>query len=199
MTLNAEGDVHVSDETIENTGTRKFLTPLFGSLWALYPKPVPRTQGLREPIACECPYLLRQNMAKEGSYPWHSGPSPQTPYLADRQPTVTEEDIAIPHKAKLLTDLLPEPGYFVAGGVAGVVSRTVTAPLDRLKVYLIAQVGVKHEAVLAAKVGAPVQAAKTATRPIIEATKQLWRMGGMRSMFAGNASRLLLCCILFAL
>ncbi len=127
-------------------------------------------------------------MATGSSYPWDPGPSPQTPPSADHQPTATEEDIAIPHKVKLLTDLLPEPGYFVAGGVAGVVSRTVTAPLDRLKVYLIAQVGVKHEAVLAAKAGAPVQAAKKAARPIVEATKQLWRMGGIRSMFAGNAS-----------
>lgn len=177
----------MSDETIENIGTRKFLTPLFGSLWALYPKPVPKTNWLREPTACECPYLLRQNMATDSSYPWDPGPSAQPPYPADPQPTATEEDIAIPHKVKLLTDLLPEPGYFVAGGVAGVVSRTVTAPLDRLKVYLIAQVGVKHEAVVAAQAGAPVQAAKKAARPIVEATKHLWRMGGIRSMFAGNA------------
>jgi len=137
--------------------------------------------------------------SQPSSYPWDPGPSPQTPHSANSQPTATEEDIAIAHKVKLLTDLLPEPGYFVAGGVAGVVSRTATAPLDRLKVYLIAQVGVKAEAVQAARSGAPVQAAKKVARPLIEATKQLWRMGGMRSMFAGNAALLHLYRIAIAL
>ena len=89
-------------------------------------------------------------------------------------------------RVRLLTDLLPEPGYFLAGGVAGVVSRTATAPLDRLKVYLIAQVGIKDEAVTAAKSGAPLQATKKAARPLLDATRQLWRMGGVRSMFAGE-------------
>ena len=91
-----------------------------------------------------------------------------------------------PKSSGLLTDLLPDPGYFVAGGVAGVVSRTVTAPLDRLKVYLIAQVGIKDDAVKAVKSGAPMKAAKTATRPLLDATKTLWRMGGIRSLFAGE-------------
>ena len=78
-----------------------------------------------------------------------------------------------------------ELGYFLAGAMAGVVSRTVTAPLDRLKVYLIAQTGVKEQAVQAAKEGAVVQAAKQASRPIVDAIKALWRAGGFRSLFAG--------------
>ena len=92
----------------------------------------------------------------------------------------------IVERIRLLTDILPDPGYFVAGGVAGVVSRTATAPLDRLKVYLIAQTGAKDETVHAIKAGAPVQATKVATRPLIDATKTLWRMGGFRSLFAGE-------------
>ena len=71
------------------------------------------------------------------------------------------------------------------------VSRTATAPLDRLKVYLIAQTGdLKGDALKAAKQGDAVQVAKNASRPLVLAVKELWRAGGIRSLFAGG-SRLL--------
>lgn len=81
---------------------------------------------------------------------------------------------------------LPGSGYFLAGGMAGFISRTATAPLDRLKVYLIAQTGVTKDAVEAAKQGAAIEATKKASRPLIEASKALWRAGGMRNLFAGK-------------
>lgn len=79
-------------------------------------------------------------------------------------------------------------GYFIAGGVAGAISRTATAPFDRIKVYLIAQTGnstAKHAAVEAAKGGEPLQAAKKAAGPIRESIRTLWRAGGAKSFFAG--------------
>ncbi|KAK2751477.1 hypothetical protein FQN55_000752 [Onygenales sp. PD_40] len=87
---------------------------------------------------------------------------------------------------QVLTESTPQLGYFLAGGMAGCVSRTATAPLDRLKVYLIAQTAVKETATSAVKSGHPLQALGRAVTPLVEATKELWRAGGIRSLFAGN-------------
>jgi len=83
----------------------------------------------------------------------------------------------------LLTHM-PGVGYFLAGGVAGVLSRTATAPLDRLKVYLIAQTG--KSAVDTAANGMPVAAAVQAARPLANAIAHVWRSGGVRAFFAGK-------------
>jgi hypothetical protein len=90
-------------------------------------------------------------------------------------------------KPKLkLTDLVPDVGYFIAGGVSGITSRTVTAPLDRLKVYLIAQTTNAEDAVQAAKSGAPIKAGRQGLRTLVNACKHLWAAGGIRSLFAGE-------------
>lgn len=67
-------------------------------------------------------------------------------------------------------------GYFYAGGIAGVVSRTCTAPFDRLKVYLIANS--THHSPLT----------------IREAIKQIYTTGtppGIRAFFTGNGLNIL--------
>ncbi|EAS34940.3 calcium dependent mitochondrial carrier protein [Coccidioides immitis RS] len=85
----------------------------------------------------------------------------------------------------VLTESTPHLGYFLAGGMAGVVSRTSTAPLDRLRVYLIAQT--KPQSVAASvKSGAAVEVAGWRAWPLVHALKDLWRAGGIRSLFAGN-------------
>ncbi|ANB14840.1 Ca(2+)-binding ATP:ADP antiporter SAL1 [Sugiyamaella lignohabitans] len=101
-------------------------------------------------------------------------------------------------------------GYFLAGGLAGVVSRTCTAPFDRLKVYLIATSGAPPAAKSAAT-AATAQAAKETVlkaasssagksllkggknipispqgSPLIAALKHLWAQGGIRAFFVGN-------------
>ncbi|KAJ5194965.1 uncharacterized protein N7498_008403 [Penicillium cinerascens] len=94
--------------------------------------------------------------------------------------------MSIRYYERKLTENTPQLGYFIAGGTAGVVSRTATAPLDRLKVYLIAQTGAKSAALSAAKDGAPLAATANASRTLLVALKELWRAGGIRSLFAGN-------------
>lgn len=185
VTVNSEGDVHVS-ETFEGLGKHHFSRTLFGALFNIFKLPQPNPPPTPASTAIE--QIGAKQVAAESkllTFPWD--PGDQYPQYED----IVEPDLFADYrheKEARLTDLFPPVGYFVAGGISGAFSRTATAPLDRLKVYLIAQVGVKDDAINHAKSGAPVKAAKTATRPLVEATKTLWRMGGLRSLFAGQSS-----------
>lgn len=86
-----------------------------------------------------------------------------------------------------LTDFAPDPGYFLAGAIAGGVSRTATAPLDRLKVYLLVKTTVGQETAIGAlKQGRPIAALKNGIRPFSDAVTDLYMKGGLRGFFAGN-------------
>jgi solute carrier family 25 (mitochondrial phosphate transporter), member 23/24/25/41 len=99
------------------------------------------------------------------------------------EPELDEEALA---EETSLIKYLPDVGYFVAGAVAGGVSRTCTAPLDRLKVYLLVNTkSTSVAAVDAAKSGRPVLALTNAGKSFLRACKELWGYGGFRGLYAG--------------
>ena len=177
--------MHVANETVEGLGRYLFPKSFFGVLASMgqSPRPEPLPRSLE---ASSRGFSKRGPLEELDPQPHKS--AVESPQRVDHYPAAISslENEAVSKSEGLLTDLLPQSGYFLAGGIAGVVSRTATAPLDRLKVYLIAQTGAKSEAVKAIKDGAPVKALKRTSRPLFEATKSLWRMGGIRSLFAGK-------------
>ncbi|KAK2025405.1 mitochondrial carrier [Colletotrichum zoysiae] len=106
---------------------------------------------------------------------------------SSEQGSSSSSDATVAPKTKRLTDLAPDPGYFIAGAVAGGLSRTATAPLDRLKVYLLVNTRASSEtAATALRQGRPLLALRNAVKPFGDAVKDLWKAGGVRSLFAGN-------------
>lgn len=212
VTLTAEGDTQFSDETVEGIGTHSsflpsFISTLFGSIANIASPPKPRppvslydtdaSATTLNPLASTCPAM---SDASEDVFIEHH--SPRNGLAENRplennyskelkeQPSPAHEVLEITKDiVKPMLTILPDPGYFVAGGVAGVISRTATAPLDRLKVYLITQTGVTEASVKAAKSGEPVKAVKQASRPLVNAFRELWKAGGVRSLFAGKLAR----------
>ena len=119
---------------------------------------------------------------------------------------IEELDLSSEGDFFLSSETLNGLGYFLAGGFAGVISRTCTAPFDRLKVYLIAQSGqpLKKTATASAVASASASASsasasaakssleaagaskQAASGPLVRAFKHIWSQGGVRSFFVGN-------------
>ncbi|KAJ4296455.1 hypothetical protein N0V90_006500 [Kalmusia sp. IMI 367209] len=179
--INPEGDVTLSDDTISGLGIT-FLHSLFGSLFL-----IARTPPLSASAFNDSFESLDMALPAEDALSSTSQTLPPRYDVENLPVPITEEQKAlVQNVASVLIGCFPDIEYFVAGGIAGIVSRTSTAPLDRLKVYLIAQTSVTKEAVAAAKSGNVLQAAFNAWRPLAGATKELWQAGGMRSLYAGN-------------
>lgn len=191
--MTAEGDVQISDDTIHGLGTiLQFLTPFFGTLIATFIAiSQPPRRRLREEyfaLATDHPLypdtsdiLLGTQTMPESNF----ASAPASELAATFEPLLDADWVQQQEKKPVLIAAFPQIGYFVAGGLAGIVSRTTTAPLDRLKVYLIAQIDNTQDTIQAAKSGAPVKALRGAWRTSTNAMKELWAAGGMRSLFAG--------------
>jgi solute carrier family 25 phosphate transporter 23/24/25/41 len=181
--LNPEGDVEIGDDTAHGLGTsQKFLHSLLGSIFLVAKTP---SQPTHSADSYELPLPAMTSQAKVRD-------SAASQSLPPRQSVENLDPGEVQSKSlsSVLIACVPHAGYFVAGGLAGIVSRTSTAPLDRLKVYLIAQTGVAQEAVAAAKSGHVLRAATNAWRPLYMASHELWQAGGMRSLYAGKLKML---------
>jgi len=191
--LSPEGDVLISDETIAGLGNkiRPFLTPFFRIIFEIATPP-----RRNPPRPYPLPQYLTPSSSDEEPHPSHYLPpeedDTEQALLVTKYYPIAFQDSPDPNWTLwenlewILSECLPTPGYFIAGGLAGAVSRTTTAPLDRLKVYLIAQTGAANDTIEAAKSGAALQALKGAWRTSANAMKDLWAAGGIRSLWAGK-------------
>lgn len=195
--VSAEGDVHMSDEAVSGLGTAlAFLkSALFGAIIQIVetrPRPQQQlqydTNNDDEYADATTPSLNDPTRPPFSPQDQNLHPEDADPHIptkpARRKPHQPLEQAQEPLK---LTDLVPDVGYFLAGGLSGITSRTATAPLDRLKVYLIAQTSNASQAVEAAKSGAAIKATRQGAKTLWIACRELWAAGGVRSLFAGTS------------
>lgn len=186
LKLSAEGDVIIGSDSKIGLGiTHKLLSTVFGFYYIILSPPIRHRPPDHQASIGSAPVVAVREKTPEVPVAEERGSQQATDMSLLEQTQSTATGVL-----SRLTDFLPGSGYFVAGGISGIVSRTSTAPLDRLKVYLIAQTDATGKAVAAAKGGDAVQATKHAARPLINACKELWRAGGIRSLFAGKQHNL---------
>lgn len=190
----------VSDETLEGLGTVGFIfQALFGTLVKLASQPPiplnPPSPPETLPPEKATPSGDQRQRDERDTATMHSKEGFDDDYEAavmqfEEEQALDSHEIRqiAPKSAKSkLTEYLPHPGYFLAGAVSGGVSRTATAPLDRLKVYLLVNTQTSTTvAIDAVKRGRIITALRNSYRPIGDAVVHLWKAGGFRTFFAGE-------------
>ncbi|PGH11730.1 hypothetical protein AJ80_06991 [Polytolypa hystricis UAMH7299] len=181
VNLNLEGDVYIN-ETLKGLGTENLfpihLLPLRNFLLTTLQIAFADTAMTQ----LDSPHMSRMYRYPEDTFALNS--DAELEWLA--LPAVASMWMYYRYCEQILTVTTPHIGYFISGGLAGAVSRTCTAPLDRLKVYLIAQTDFRNPAILVEKSGGRFIAIRSGMASLVAATKELWRAGGVRSLFAGN-------------
>lgn len=194
--LTAEGDVHLSDEALSGLGeiARFIRINFFGAITSIYDTQPQPSRKRKRGVYSTQPYPAVASDLHPADFDSYNvehltHPDGTLPSRLARpsDPTSADHDSSRQQTRLTLTDLVPNVGYFAAGGLAGITSRTATAPLDRLKVYLIAQTGDASEALQAVKKGQPIAATKHGASTLLGACKDVWKAGGLRSLFAGGS------------
>ncbi|CAK1357991.1 Calcium-binding mitochondrial carrier SAL1 [Cercospora beticola] len=196
--LTSEGDVHLSDEALQGLGTTlTFLKrSLFGAILQLVKpaqshaggsntSPISMWEGSESRPQLQYPSLDDEDMTDTDPH-IPVKPARRKEMLHQEQQQGDDQVVQRAVRPSKLMDFVPDVGYFLAGGLSGITSRTATAPLDRLKVYLIAQTGNAEDTINAVKSAKPLSAAQHGVRTLWNACQHLWAAGGMRSLFAGN-------------
>lgn len=90
-----------------------------------------------------------------------------------------DAEVVIPHTDEAARNAYK---YLTAGAIAGCVSRTCTAPLDRLKVYLITHTSYQPQ--FSSQLQQQQQ--KKSGSAILTAVKTIYQNGGFRGLYVGN-------------
>jgi solute carrier family 25 phosphate transporter 23/24/25/41 len=93
-----------------------------------------------------------------------------------------DAEVVFPHTDEAASNAYK---YLFSGAIAGAVSRTCTAPFDRLKVFLITQTSYTTKSTTATAT-ATATSSSSSTSSIASAVRSIYSQGGFRAFFVGN-------------